>query len=162
MSSQYYYLFICLFLLSFSSLINSQEDQFVVAVGNDASKTVTLDCSLEGVSGGVLSIEPKEGYRIVAPYDSSEANTLSCEIKLGEKHGVFTLFESNNTKICHDKDGDCEWRVREDGLCMLVANKCVVMLKWDSSATRYSFRKITSEPIKYDARNAMRYVSNNP
>ncbi|KAL3329317.1 hypothetical protein AABB24_036426, partial [Solanum stoloniferum] len=153
-SSQYYHLFICLFLLSFSSLINSEED-IVITVSNQAPNTVKAKCSLEGSAPtGDILLESRQVYTLVIPFEPKGNNTFSCEMKLREKHGVFKLFDSNDTKTCHDRDEACEWKILEEGLCMLASSDCV-MFKWDTA--HYSFRKITSEPIKYVARNAMRY-----
>uniref|UniRef100_M1CI87 S-protein homolog n=1 Tax=Solanum tuberosum TaxID=4113 RepID=M1CI87_SOLTU len=162
-SSSQYHLVLCLFLLSFSSLINSQK-YFVVKIKNDTPNTVNASCSLDGSEPPTdIPIESKKGYyEIDARFDPEGNNTFSCEMKSGEKHGVFMLFDSNDKKICHTVDGACEWSIGEDGLCMLVVTGCV-MFNWDTNTTtHYSFRNIASEPIKYVARNTMRYMSNNP
>ncbi|KAL3329319.1 hypothetical protein AABB24_036428, partial [Solanum stoloniferum] len=158
-SSSQYHLVFCFFLLSFSSLINSQE-YFVVIVTNETKDTVNTSCSVDGKPKINTPMESEVSYQMSPPFNPKGNNTVSCEMTLREKHGVFMLFDSNDKKTCHTADGDCEWSIREDGLCLLVEEKCV-MFKWDT--THYnSFRKITNKPIKYVARNTMQYMPNNP
>lgn len=144
-SSQYYHLFLCFFLLNFSSLINSEGD-IVIIVSNQTPNIVKAKCSLEGGPAGEILMESKQVYKLELPFETTGNNTFSCEMKLREKHGVFKLFDSYDTKTCHDIDKDCEWKILEEGLCMLASSDCV-MFKWDT--THYLFKKITSEPIKY-------------
>ncbi|TMW96647.1 hypothetical protein EJD97_007043 [Solanum chilense] len=95
-------------------------------------------------------MEPGESYQMAPRYDHKGNNTVSCEMKLRDKHGVFMLFDSNDDKTCHSANEACEWSIREDGLCMLIEDNCVIF-KWNTT-THYSFRNIASEPIKYVAR----------
>lgn len=133
-STSQYHLVLCLFLLSFSSLINSQK-YFVVKMKNDTPNKVIASCSLDGLEPSTyIQLEPKKGYyEYDALFVPEENNTFSCEMKSGEKHGIFMLFDSNDKKICHTIDEDCEWSIGEDGLCMLVEDKCSVMFKWDTT-----------------------------
>lgn len=58
-----------------------------------------------------------------------------------ENRGLFELFNVNNTRTCHTPDVYCDWKVHhEDGLCMLVAGKCV----------RYSVNCSRKTPFNYD------------
>ncbi|MCD7466171.1 hypothetical protein HAX54_002615 [Datura stramonium] len=122
-SSQHHQFVICLFLLSFLSVTNSQSspDNFSVYIHNITPDLVVGKCYADGVDyDGELSIKPgRIDEFIVSGIDPSENHTLACDLKLGTKHGFFKLFSSNDTSICHTSE-ICNWEIREDGLCMLV------------------------------------------
>ncbi|KAK4357093.1 hypothetical protein RND71_022703 [Anisodus tanguticus] len=111
--------------------------------GMKAPNIVEARCYVHGEDHGKFSIKPGWTNQFYESIDSGKNNTLSCDLKLGEKHGVFGLFNLNATNVCHTTDVTCNWKIREDGLCMLLAGKCV-MFKWD---TTLSIRHIASEPI---------------
>nr|XP_033509089.1 uncharacterized protein LOC104085195 isoform X1 [Nicotiana tomentosiformis] len=83
-------------------------------------------------------------------------NTLSCDMKLGKKHGFFELFNLNDTHICHTTEV-CFWKIHEDGPCMLFAGKCV-LFKWSANSTR----DIANERTRYVASEPVRYVAKEP
>ncbi|KAG5588473.1 hypothetical protein H5410_048907 [Solanum commersonii] len=116
-SSQYYHLVLCLFLLSFSSLINSQE-MFLAHVKNETPNLVKAKCSLYGGPMMDYLMESGHHYTLAGLITPDVNNTIYCEMKLREKHGGFMLYDSNDTKTCHFRSGDCEWYIHEDGLCM--------------------------------------------
>ncbi|KAM3327178.1 hypothetical protein P3S67_002304 [Capsicum chacoense] len=142
-SSSQYNLVLCLFLLSFSSLINSQtiDDYFVVRMTNETPSTANAGCYVNGEDIGSFAMESGETYEYNGNILRGVNNTLSCEMKLDEKHGFFNLFDLNDTKICHSASEVCNWSIHEDGLCMLVSHKCV-LFKWDTSTTHHSFRNV--------------------
>ncbi|WMV48315.1 hypothetical protein MTR67_041700 [Solanum verrucosum] len=133
---------------------------FLAHVKNETPNLVKAKCSLYGGPMMDYLMESGHHYTLAGLITPDVNNTIYCEMKLREKHGGFMLYDSNDTKTCHYRNGDCEWSISEDGLCMLVEDKCV-MFKWDTT-TNYSFRNIVSEPTKYVALDTMRHISNNP
>lgn len=131
-SSSQYYLILCLFLLSFSSLINSEETTFVVIVSNDTPDTVNTSCSVFGRPPDDVPMESGKVYKLEAPINPDGNNIVTCKMKYHEKQGDFKLFDLNDTSVCHTTD-KCYWFIRDEGLCMFVQDKCV-MFKWNTTS----------------------------
>ncbi|PHU13867.1 hypothetical protein BC332_15072 [Capsicum chinense] len=127
---------LCLFLLSFLSVTNSQSwpDFFFASITNETPKLdVLARCYLNGEDyhGGESSIEPGDARAYQGDIVPGKNNTISCDVKLGNNHGFFRMFDLNDTSICHTPNtSDCHWYVQEDGLCWLVEDICV-MFEWE-------------------------------
>ncbi|PHU13866.1 hypothetical protein BC332_15071 [Capsicum chinense] len=135
-SNHHHYFVLCLFLLSFLSVSNSQSSlkDFRVSIENETPKLdVLARCYEDGEDPGVeYSIQPGWVAEFVTSINPGKTNTLSCDLKLEKKHGTFRMFDLKNTSICHNFGEKCHWNVHEDGACLLVKGKCV-MFKWDNS-----------------------------
>ncbi|CAN4092872.1 unnamed protein product [Withania somnifera] len=131
------FVILCLFLLSFLSVTNSQDPSEVydVLLRNEAPSLVTAKCYTDKDEADEYSIKP--GWTnefVIGTAPGKRMNTFTCELKLEKKHGVFKLFDSNDKSVCYKIDEQCIWKIREDGLCMLSAGKCV-LFKWDNNST---------------------------
>ncbi|KAM3249092.1 hypothetical protein P3L10_010861 [Capsicum annuum] len=135
-SNHHHYFVLCLFLLSFLSVTNSQSSlkDFRVSIENETPKLdVLARCYEDGEDPtGEYSIQPGWVAEFVTSINPGKTNTLSCDLKLEKKHGTFRMFDLKNTSICHNFGEKCHWNVHEDGACLLVKGKCV-MFKWDNS-----------------------------
>ncbi|OIT29532.1 PREDICTED: uncharacterized protein LOC109211227 [Nicotiana attenuata] len=171
MPSSSHYLVICFFLLSFLAVssVNSQSPVHYpinVIVKNETPRTASARCYIHGIDARDKFIMTPghivEFYMSIIP---GEDNTLSCDVKLGEKHGFFELFNLNNSRICHTPDVYCYWNVHEDGLCMFVAGKCV-LFKWDANSTvlpSLSLQVKDKLPsIRHTASEKLRYAATGP
>ncbi|PHT38920.1 hypothetical protein CQW23_22493 [Capsicum baccatum] len=118
---------LCLFLLSFLSVTNSQSwpDFFFASITNETPKLdVLARCYLNGEDyrGGASSIEPGDARAYQGDIVPGKNNTISCDVKLGNNHGFFRMFDLNDTSICHTPNtSDCHWYVQEDGLCCFLS-----------------------------------------
>ncbi|OIT31927.1 hypothetical protein A4A49_18824 [Nicotiana attenuata] len=168
MSSSLHHLIIYLFLLNFLAIssVNSQNltSDFVVIIKNETPNTAEARCYIYGEDRGDYSMKPGWTDKFYIPIVPGGNNTLSCAIKLGNKHGFFDLFNFNDTEICHTNEV-CNWRVHEEGMCMLLAGKCELFV-WDDDSIRHvasePTRYIASEPVKYVASEPVKYVASEP
>ncbi|MCD9558570.1 hypothetical protein HAX54_015975 [Datura stramonium] len=146
-SPSQYYLLLCLFLVSFSSVINSQSSpgNIQLLMKNETPKTVIASCYLGNEYIGVTDMIAGLSYEFNTPIVPGGNNTFTCEMKFGEKHGNYQLFDMNDTKTCHSTTEVCNWSIREDGLCLWSAGKCV-LFKWDTTHHTFTFNVVT-EPF---------------
>ncbi|WMV19656.1 hypothetical protein MTR67_013041 [Solanum verrucosum] len=147
-SSSHHHFVLCLFLLSFL-FVNSQSsyDAFVVILKNETPSMVTNECCINEIYPveGEISIKPGGAVNITTT-SLWRKHTCMCLCIRG-KHGLYKLFDLNETSICHIPSEECLWKIQEDGLCMFSKGRCV-MFGWQSSL---SLRHINSEPTKYIA-----------
>ncbi|KAK4732436.1 hypothetical protein R3W88_025424 [Solanum pinnatisectum] len=152
LSSSHNHFVLCLFLVSFLS-VNSQSfpNGYVVILNNETPIVVIGRCYMNGELSHESEISLNSGWSDNFARDIAfgKNNTFSCDLKLGEKHGFFKLFDLNDTSICHIPSEECRWKIQEDGLCMFSAGVCK-MFKWE---TTLSTRHIAGESIRYNIAN---------
>ncbi|OIT05996.1 hypothetical protein A4A49_61654 [Nicotiana attenuata] len=170
MPSSSHYLVLYFFLLSFLafSSVNSQipvDYPIDVIVKNETPSTASARCYIHGIEiRGEIIMAPDHSAEFILSIIPEEDNTLSCDVKLGEKHGFFELFNLNNTNIYHTPNVFCYWNVHEDGLCMFVAGKCL-LFKWDAnSAVLPNFHQVKEKlpSTRHIATEKLRYATTGP
>uniref|UniRef100_A0A3Q7I6R9 S-protein homolog n=1 Tax=Solanum lycopersicum TaxID=4081 RepID=A0A3Q7I6R9_SOLLC len=118
--SSHHHFVLCLFLVSFLC-VNSQ-NSYVVILRNESPNNVATDqCYVndEIDPAEKVVLNPGMSDHITTTFFPGNFNTLSCNLQLEEKHAnLFTLFDSNDTSICHNPSEECLWKMQEDGLCM--------------------------------------------
>lgn len=124
--SSHHHFVLCLFLVSFLC-VNSQ-NSYVVILRNESPNNVATDqCYVndEIDPAEKVVLNPGMSDHITTTFFPGNFNTLSCNLQLEEKHAnLFTLFDSNDTSICHNPSEECLWKMQEDGLCMCSQGKC--------------------------------------
>ncbi|KAL3359605.1 hypothetical protein AABB24_016242 [Solanum stoloniferum] len=146
-SSSHHQFVLCFFLLSFLC-VNSQSSYVVILRNESPNNVVKEQCYVNDDidPGEEILLNPGMSNHITTTFFPGKSNTLSCTLHLGEQFVVlFTLFDSDDTSICHIPSEECLWKIQEDGLCMFSQGKCV-MFYWDTSL---SIRHIASEPTKH-------------
>ncbi|KAG5587920.1 hypothetical protein H5410_048354 [Solanum commersonii] len=154
-SSSHHHFVLCLFLLSF--LCVDSQSSYVVILRNESPNNVATDqCFVNDDidPGEEVLLNPGMSNNITTTFFPGKSYTLYCSLQLGEKYAdLFTLFDSNDTSICHVPSEECVWKIQEDGLCMLSEGKCV-MFGWDYNSLLN--RHIASEATKYIASDELK------
>jgi len=148
-SSSHHHFVLCLFLLSFLC-VNSQSSYVVILRNESPNNVVKEQCYVNDDidPGEEILLNPGMSNHITTTYFPGKSNTLSCTLHLGQQFVVlFTLFDSDDTSICHIPSEECLWKIQEDGLCMFSKGRCV-MFGLQSSL---SIRHIVSESIRYNS-----------
>ncbi|KAG5587915.1 hypothetical protein H5410_048349 [Solanum commersonii] len=129
-SSPHHHFVLCLFLLSFLS-VNSQSS-YVVILRNESPNNVATDqCYVNDDidhPGEEILLNPGIESIVIFFVSINHKSTMADLIKLdmicfdvirGLNYAdLVTLFDSNDTSICHIPNEEYLWKIHEDGLCM--------------------------------------------
>nr|GMD75599.1 uncharacterized protein LOC104089099 [Ipomoea batatas] len=65
-------------------------------------------------------------------YRSTEIETMTCDLRSGDYHGSFVMFDSLNWNVSSycDPDSLCQWKVVPEGICLAHALNCSVLHFW--------------------------------
>lgn len=153
-SSSQFHLVLCLFLLSFLAVNSGRMyPYFFVFIRNDLPNTVEGKYCNGGDREdycGNFSMKLGQMDTYVGPKFPQGNYTLTFDIKYEERYGFFKLFDSNDMGTCHINHYICRWIIRQEGMCMVVDDKCD-FFKWNYTQ---STKNIASEQIGY--------ITNNP
>nr|GMD77298.1 hypothetical protein A4A49_18824 [Ipomoea batatas]GMD80492.1 hypothetical protein A4A49_18824 [Ipomoea batatas] len=123
-------LLLCILNASFS--IPTPTSVFIVQIQNLMYDPLFAGCHLNGRSLPKKELKIGKQANFTVHLGSTEIETMTCDLRSGDYHGSFVMFDSLNWNVSSycDPDSLCQWKVVPEGICLAHALNCSVLHFW--------------------------------
>nr|GLL43662.1 hypothetical protein A4A49_61654 [Ipomoea trifida] len=109
---------------------------YTVQIESIMPETLVATCDINGRSLPThkIKILKQANFTVHLRDDKDDAKTMTCDLRSGDKHGKFVMFDSrkwNVSSYCAP-GAVCRWKVVSEGICLFVmaAFDCLISYYW--------------------------------